>query len=163
MTPIAMEEPQGPQSGSFTLSRMQGGGRRERKKGGRTNRKCYARMVSKENITRFSRSRRLLLATGVHRQGAPAGRGGRWMVSGAEDELPHLPVLAARLQPQGWALPLRAVCRSWGRRRGFVFFPQLPNSRPAPGPDSGGGASQASRIAQISSKSSESTFYFVSY
>lgn len=101
MTPIAMEEPQGPQSGSFTLSRMQGGGRRERKKGGRTNRKCYARMVSKENITRFSRSRRLLLATGIHRQGAPAGRGGRWMVSGAEDELPHLPVLAARLQPQG--------------------------------------------------------------
>lgn len=149
MTPTVMEEPQGPQSGSFTLSRMQGGG--GRKKGGRTNRKCYPSMVSKENITHFSRSRRLLLATGVHRQGAPAGRGGRWMVLGADDELPHLPALAARLQPQGRALPLRAVCRSWGRRRGFVFFPQLPNSRPALEPDGGAGASQASRKAQIPS------------
>lgn len=47
----------------FLHSEQDARGGRERKKGGSTNRKCYARMVSKANITRFSRSRRLLLAT----------------------------------------------------------------------------------------------------
>lgn len=139
-------------------SKQDARGRKKKRKKGRTSRKCYARMVSKENITYFSRSRRLLLATGVHSQGAPAGRGGRWMVSRADDELPHLPALAAGLQWQGRALPLWAACGSWGRRQGFVIFPQLPNSRPVPEPDGGGGASQASQEAQIPSKVSSQHF-----
>lgn len=72
----------------------------ERKKRGRISRKCCARMVSKENTSRCSRSRRLLLATAYTARALRQAEG-KWMASRADDELPQLPALAARLRQQG--------------------------------------------------------------
>jgi len=104
--------------------------KKKEKKGGRQAENATPGRLLRKTWPRCSRSRRLLLATGVHSRGAGAGGGGRWMVSRAADELPRPPALCPRLYG-------RAACGSRGRGGGFVPFPRLPCPRPAPEPDAG--------------------------